>query len=79
MQYKNDLTRVQQIKGKIKDTNYGKRSELRISQRRKPKRTSKKLETITTLKRFIKVIRTSKFKKIRTSKVTYLWRFAFVT
>ena len=27
----------------------------------------------------IKVIRTSKFKKIRTSKVTYLWRFAFLT
>ena len=47
----------------------GKRSELRISQRRKPKRTSKNLTTITTSKRFIKVIRTSKKEKIRTSKV----------
>ncbi len=48
---------------------FGKRSELRISQRRKPKRTSKKVQRI----------RTSKKEKIRTSKVTYLWRFAFLT
>ena len=38
----------------------GKRSELRKSERRKPKRTSKTMQTITTSKRFIKVIRTSK-------------------
>ncbi len=64
------LTKTKSIYGKefmfVKDK--GKRSELQISQRRKPKRTSKNLETITTLKRFIKVIRTSKKEKIRTSK-----------
>ncbi len=38
----------------------GKWSELRISERRKPKRTPKTMQTITTSKRFIKVIGTSK-------------------
>jgi hypothetical protein len=39
---------------------YGKWSELRISERRKPKRTPKTMQAITTSKRFIKAIRTSK-------------------
>ncbi len=38
----------------------GRRSELRKSERRKPKRTPKTMQTITTSKRFIKAIRTSK-------------------
>ena len=38
----------------------GKRSELRKSERRKPKRTPKTMQTITTSKRFIKAIRTLK-------------------
>jgi hypothetical protein len=37
------------------------------------------LQSIRTSKVSIKLIRTSKFKKIRTSKVTYLWRLAFLT
>ena len=49
-------------------SNFGKRSELQKSQCRTPKRRSKNLETITTSKSFIIVIRTLKKKKIRTSK-----------
>jgi hypothetical protein len=42
------------------DEKNGKWSELRKSERRKPKRTPKTKQTITTSKRFIKAIRTSK-------------------
>ncbi len=42
---------------------FGKRSQLRKSLRRKPKRSSKNLQSIRTSKVSIKLIRTSKFKK----------------
>ncbi len=49
----------------------GKRSELRKSQRRKPKRTSKNLETITTSKSFIIVIvKKEKDQNIEKPKIT---------
>ncbi len=49
----------------------GKRSELQKSERRKPKRTPKTMLTITTLKRFIKAIRTSKSKLSQRRKANY--------
>jgi hypothetical protein len=49
----------------------GKRSELRKSERRKPKRTPKTMQTITTSKRFIKAIRTLKSKLSERQKANY--------
>jgi hypothetical protein len=51
--------------------NYGKRSELQKSERRKPKRTPKTMLTITTSKRFIKAIRTSKSEFSERRKANY--------
>jgi hypothetical protein len=49
----------------------GKRSELRISQRRNSKRTSKKVQSIRTSKRLIKAIRTSKSELSQRRKANY--------
>ena len=57
------ITNVNEYKSKRKEenlnTNLGKRSLLRKSQRRKPKRTSKNLQTITTSKCGFKLITTT--------------------
>ena len=50
---------------------FGRQSELRKSERRKPKRTPKTMLTITTSKRIIKAIRTSKSKFSERRKANY--------
>jgi hypothetical protein len=68
--------------GDIKCLHYKKNYEWHLNNKRGSERRISELllaKNFRTSKVSFKLIRTSKFKKIRTSKVTYLWRFAFLT